>query len=388
MASSRKLRVVIVVGEASGDTLGAAVLQELEHRFSQVEAVGIGGPLMLSSGFDSWFAMSELSVMGYVEVFRKLPRLLRLRSSLIKKITEYKPDLLIGVDAPDFNLYLERCVRNAGIPVMHLVSPSIWAWRYQRIHKIRESVDRMLVLFPFEVEIYQRECIPVSYVGHPLADDIELRVDRLKYRRQLGYHPDKKVVALLLGSRKSELNQHLSLMIDSVNILSDNVPDLQFVAPLLDRQSIAFVKKKLLSLYGSVKVNVEFSAGDTRNILKAADVAIIASGTATLEALLCECPMVVTYRVPKLTAWLMRRKANAEYVSLPNIIAGTSLVGEYIQENAKAYLLAKEVTSLLKEPQRLEVMKGRFVKIKEALRVGSAKRVVDEIQNHLSGSRM
>ena len=386
MASSRKLRVVIVVGEASGDTLGAAVLQELEHRYSQVEAVGIGGPLMLSSGFDSWFAMSELSVMGYVEVFRKLPRLLRLRSSLIKKITEYKPDLLIGVDAPDFNLYLERRVRNAGIPVMHLVSPSIWAWRYERIHKIRESVDRMLVLFPFEVEIYQRECIPVSYVGHPLADDIELRVDRLKYRRQLGYHPDKKVVALLLGSRKSELNQHLSLMIDSVNILSDNVPDLQFVAPLLDRQSIAFVKKKLLSLYGSVKVNVEFSAGDTRNILKAADVAIIASGTATLEALLCECPMVVTYRVPKLTAWLMRRKANAEYVSLPNIIAGTSLVGEYIQENAKAYLLAKEVTSLLKEPQRLEVMKGRFVKIKKVLRVGSAKRVVDEIQNYLSGS--
>ena len=386
MASSRKLRVVIVVGEASGDTLGAAVLQELEHRFSQVEAVGIGGPLMLSSGFDSWFAMSELSVMGYVEVFRKLPRLLRLRSSLIKKITEYKPDLLIGVDAPDFNLYLERCVRNAGIPVMHLVSPSIWAWRYERIHKIRESVDRMLVLFPFEVEIYQRECIPVSYVGHPLADDIELRVDRLKYKKQLGYHPDKKVVALLLGSRKSELNQHLSLMIDSVNILSDNVPDLQFVAPLLDRQSIAFVKKKLLSLYGSVKVNVEFSAGDTRNILKAADVAIIASGTATLEALLCECPMVVTYRVPKLTAWLMRRKANAEYVSLPNIIAGTSLVGEYIQENAKAYLIAKEVTSLLKEPQRLEVMKGRFVKIKKVLRVGSAKRVVDEIQNYLSGS--
>ena len=386
MAPCRKLRVVIVVGEASGDTLGAAVLQELEHRYSQVEAVGIGGPLMLSSGFDSWYAMSELSVMGYVEVFRKLPRLLRLRSSLIKKITEYKPDLLIGVDAPDFNLYVERHVRNAGIPVMHLVSPSIWAWRYERIHKIRESVDRMLVLFPFEVEIYQRECIPVSYVGHPLADDIELRVDRLKYRRQLGYHPDKKVVALLLGSRKSELNQHLSLMIDTVNILSDNVPDLQFVAPLLDRQSIAFVEKKLLNLYGSVKVNVEFRAGDTRNILKAADVAIIASGTATLEALLCECPMVVTYRVPKLTAWLMRRKANAEYVSLPNIIAGTSLVGEYIQENAKAHLLAKEVTSLLKEPQRLEVMKGRFVKIKEALRVGSAKRVVDEIQNYLSGS--
>ena len=386
MASSRKLRVVIVVGEASGDTLGAAVLQELECSYSQVEAVGIGGPLMLSAGFDSWYAMSELSVMGYVEVFRKLPRLLRLRSSLIKKITEYKPDLLIGVDAPDFNLYLERRVRNAGIPVMHLVSPSIWAWRYERIHKIRESVDRMLVLFPFEAEIYQRECIPVSYVGHPLADDIELRVDRLKYRRQLGYHPDKKVVALLLGSRKSELNQHLSLMIDTVNILSDNVPDLQFVAPLLDRQSIAFVEKKLLNLYGSVKVNVEFRAGDTRNILKAADVAIIASGTATLEALLCECPMVVTYRVPKLTAWLMRRKANAEYVSLPNIIAGTSLVGEYIQENAKAYLLAKEVTSLLKEPQRLEVMKGRFVKIKEALRVGSAKRVVDEIQNYLSGS--
>ncbi len=387
MTSSRKLRVVIVVGEASGDTLGAAVLQELEHRYSQIEAVGIGGPLMLSSGFVSWYAMSELSVMGYVEVLRKLPRLLRIRSSLINKIVEYQPDLLIGVDAPDFNLYLERCVRNAGISVMHLVSPSIWAWRYERIHKIRESVDRMLVLFPFEAEIYQRECIPVSYVGHPLADDIELRVDRRKYRKQLGYHSDKKVIALLLGSRKSELKQHLSLMLDSANILSDNISDLHFVAPLLDQQSIDYVEKKLLSLDGLVKINIEFCSGNTRNILKAADVAIIASGTATLEALLCECPMVVTYRIPKLTAWLMRRKANAdtEFVSLPNIIAGTALVSEYIQENAKAYLLAKEVTSLLQEPQRLAAMTSRFVKIKEALRVGSAKRVVNEIQSYLSG---
>ena len=180
------LRVVIVVGEASGDVLGSALLKELNQRFLGLESFGIGGPLMVHQGFSPWYSMSELSVMGYIEVLLKLPRLLRIRSSLAKKIVSYKPDLVIGVDAPDFNLSLERTIRNSGIPVMHLVSPSIWAWRYERIHKIRQSVDHMLVLFPFEEKIYEQEGIPVSYVGHPLADEIEPEVDRSNYRSKLG----------------------------------------------------------------------------------------------------------------------------------------------------------------------------------------------------------
>jgi len=207
MSSKSKRRIVFVVGEASGDLLGSALIEELNQRSSEVECVGIGGPLMIAQGFDAWYHMSELSVMGYVEVIKKLPKLIFIRSSLRRRILRYQPDLVVGIDAPDFNLFLERSVRQRGIPVVHLVSPSIWAWRYERIHKIRESVDRMLVLFPFEEEIYKNEGIPVSYVGHPLADQIELVVDRLRYRDNLDFSVHQKLVALLPRSEERRVGK-------------------------------------------------------------------------------------------------------------------------------------------------------------------------------------
>ena len=381
---ARALRVVIVVGEASGDVLGAALLKELNQRFLGLESFGIGGPLMVHQGFSPWYSMSELSVMGYIEVLLKLPRLLRIRSSLAKKIVSYKPDLVIGVDAPDFNLSLERTIRNSGIPVMHLVSPSIWAWRYERIHKIRQSVDHMLVLFPFEEKIYEQEGIPVSYVGHPLADEIEPEVDRSNYRSKLGFSSAKKIVALLPGSRKIELKQHLNLMLDAAKLIQNSSPEVRFLVPLLDNEAHNFVHSILSRRNVNLNGTIDFVVGKTQDALKAADIAIIASGTATLEGLLCECPMVVTYKVSKLTAWLMRLQANARFVSLPNIISNESLVSELIQEDAQPDLLANEVISMLENSDQLVSLRERFRRIKSSLRMGSAKRSADVIEQFLN----
>ena len=380
MSSKAKRRIVLVVGEASGDLLGSALIEELNQRFSEVEFVGIGGPLMIAQGFDSWYRMSELSVMGYVEVIKKLPKLICIRSSLIRRILRYQPDLVVGIDAPDFNLFLERSVRKSGVPVVHLVSPSIWAWRYERIHKIRESVDRMLVLFPFEEEIYKREGIPVSYVGHPLADQIELVVDRFRYRDELGFTVNQKLVALLPGSRRSELKQHLDLMLDAAELIKSKYPDVRFAIPLINEDTVAFFRGYMSQRRKDLIDEIQFFSANTQNVLKAADLAIIASGTATLEALLCECPMVVTYRVSQLTAWLMRRRARATFVSLPNIIANEDLVDEFIQERARSHILADAVISLFSQPEKLTLMRTRFREIKKTLRVGSAIRSADVIQ--------
>ena len=380
MSLKSKRRIVLVVGEASGDLLGSALIEELNQRFSEVEFVGIGGPLMIAQGFDSWYRMSELSVMGYVEVIKKLPKLICIRSSLIRRILRYQPDLVVGIDAPDFNLFLERSVRKSGVPVVHLVSPSIWAWRYERIHKIRESVDRMLVLFPFEEEIYKREGIPVSYVGHPLADQIELVVDRFRYRDELGFTVNQKLVALLPGSRRSELKQHLDLMLDAAELIKSKYPDVRFAIPLINEDTVAFSRGYMSQRRKDLIDEIQFVSANTQNVLKAADLAIIASGTATLEALLCECPMVVTYKVSQLTAWLMRRRARTTFVSLPNIIANEHLVDEFIQERARSHMLADAVISLFGQPEKLAGMRTRFREIKKTLRVGSAIRSADVIQ--------
>ena len=383
MALKSKLRIVLVAGEASGDLLGSALIKELNQRFPQAEFVGIGGPLMLQQGFTAWYPMSELSVMGYVEVIRKLPKLIGIRSSIIRRILRYQPDLVVGIDAPDFNLFLERSVKKSGISVLHLVSPSIWAWRYERIHKIRKSVDHMLVLFPFEEEIYKSEGIPVSYVGHPLADQIEVVVDRPRYRAELKFAVGEKLVALLPGSRHSELKQHLGLMCDAAKIIKSQYFDVRFIIPLINDDAVAFSREYMSQTGNELIDEIQFVKGNTQNILKAADFAIIASGTATLEALLCECPMVVTYKVSQLTAWLMRRRAHAKFVSLPNIIADENLVDEFIQERARSNMLADTVLSLFDQPEELRRMRTRFREIKKMLRVGSAKRSADAIQKFL-----
>jgi len=380
MSSKSKRRIVLVVGEASGDLLGSALIEELNQRFSEVEFVGIGGPLMIAQGLNTWYRMSELSVMGYVEVIKKLPKLICIRSFLIRRILRYQPDLVVGIDAPDFNLFLERSVRKSGMPVVHLVSPSIWAWRYERIHKIRESVDRMLVLFPFEEEIYKREGIPVSYVGHPLADQIELVVDRFRYRDELGFAVNQKLVALLPGSRRSELKQHLDLMLDTAELIKSKYPDVRFVIPLINEDAVAFSRGHISQRGKELIDEIQFVSANTQNVLKATDLAIVASGTATLEGLLCECPMVVTYKVSQLTAWLMRRRARATFVSLPNIIANENLVDEFIQERARPHMLADAVISLFGQPEKLAGMRTRFREIKKTLRVGSAIRSADVIQ--------
>ena len=368
-----------MVGESSGDLLGADLLDELSKRFSRVEAVGIGGPKMVEAGFKPWYSSTELSVMGYVEVLSRLPRLLQIRSKVFKRIREFKPDLFLGIDAPDFNLRLEMAVRKEGIPVVHYVSPSIWAWRYDRIHKIRLAVDKMLVVFPFEKEIYEREAIPVSYVGHPLADRLAGQVDKLSTRKENGLDDDQLVLALLPGSRDTEIKQHLGLMLDVAKIVKNNKPKAKFLLPAVNADSADHLVQMIRALGGEFAGEIRVLVGGAHEAFAAADVAVVASGTATLEGMLLECPMVVTYRVTKVTAWLMRRSSTAQFIALPNIIAGLEVVPELVQEDADSERIAREVLDIDADLNRKNNMINSFREMNADLSVGSACRSADAI---------
>jgi lipid-A-disaccharide synthase len=375
---SRALRVAMLAGEASGDLLGSRLLQALRLRFPRLAAYGIGGPKMKACGFESWYPMEQLAVRGYVEVARSLPGLLRLRGELKRRLLRERPDIFIGVDAPDFNLDLECSLKAAGIPTVHYVSPSIWAWRGGRIHKIRRAVDKVLALFPFEVAIYERAGIPVSYVGHPLADEIPEQPDRQGVRDQLKIPRHSNVVALLPGSRQSEVRQMAGLMIATATRIREQVDDVHFLVPLVSRETRLIFEGALYRQHAEdLPLTILF--GHAQEAMTAADSALVASGTATLEAALLKCAMVITYTMPAASLWIMRRTATLPYVGLPNIIAGEFIVPEILQEDAKPENLAQAVCNLLRNPRLRSHLQSRFLAIHRQLRQGTAERAVDAI---------
>jgi lipid-A-disaccharide synthase len=377
-SASRKLRIAMLAGEASGDLLGSRLLQALAARYPQLSAYGIGGPRMQACGFDSWYPMEQLAVRGYVEVVRSLPGLLRLRSDLGRRLLRDRPDIFIGVDAPDFNLALERKLKVAGIPTVHFVSPSIWAWRGERIHKIKHAVDKVLALFPFEVPIYERAGIPVSYVGHPLADELPEHPDRRGVREQLKLPRDSNVVALLPGSRQSEVRQMSELMIATAGRIREQISDVHFLVPLVSRETRLIFEEALYRQHAEgLPLTILF--GHAHEAMIAADVALVASGTATLEAALLKCAMVITYTMPAATAWIMRRKAYLPYVGLPNIIAGGFIVPELLQEDAQPENLAQAMCNLLRNPRMRSQLQTRFLAMHRELRQGTAERAVDAL---------
>jgi lipid-A-disaccharide synthase len=376
--ASRELRVAMLAGEASGDLLGSRLLQALRSRYPRLTAYGIGGPRMQACGFDSWYPMEQLAVRGYVEVVRSLPRLLRLRSQLKGRLLRDRPDIFIGVDAPDFNLALESKLKAAGIPTVHYVSPSIWAWRGERIHKIKRSVDKVLALFPFEVPIYERAGIPVSYVGHPLADEMPEHPDRRGVREQLKIPADSNVVALLPGSRQSEVRHMAELMIATASRIREQISNVHFLVPLGSRETRLIFEGALYRQHAEdLPLTILF--GHSHEAMTAADTALVASGTATLEAALLKCAMVITYTMPAASAWIMRRKAYLPYVGLPNIIAGEFIVPELLQEDAQPENLAQAVCNLLRNPRVRSQLQSRFLSIHRELRQGTADRAVDAI---------
>ncbi|MBT4519773.1 MAG: lipid-A-disaccharide synthase, partial [Halieaceae bacterium] len=319
------LHIGIVAGEASGDILGSRLLASLESRFGDVKAEGIGGPLMQAQGFNSLYPMERLSVMGLVEPLMRLPELLRMRGALYRHFVDNPPDLFLGIDAPDFNLRLEMKLRRQAIKTAHLVSPSIWAWRRGRVAKIGRAVDLMLCLFPFETDVYRQHGVPAEYVGHPLADEIPSYSDRDDARRALQLSQGGTLVALLPGSRASEVRLLAPLFLETALLMWRRDPNLSFIMPAASEACHAQLLQLLVARPG---LPVTLVHGRSREAMAAADAVLLASGTATLEALLLKRPMVMAYRMAALSWAIVSRLVTTEFGALPNILAGRRLVPE------------------------------------------------------------
>ncbi len=363
------MRVGVVAGEASGDALGVTLIEAIRNRYPEAVFEGIAGPMMQSMGASSLFPMERLSVRGYLEVLLALPELLGIRRKLLRHFLDDPPDLFVGIDAPDFNLALEEKLKHAGIPTLQMVAPTVWAWRAGRLPGIRKAVNGVLSIFPFEKPIFEQAGIPVTYVGHPLASSIPEARDRAAARRLLGWPESQRLVALLPGSRMSELTFHATLFVDTAIRLQQHFPDVGFVVPLIDDGTQAVFQR---ALDGTREPpDIRLVTGQARTVLTAADVALVASGTATLEAALCKCPMVITYKLSELTAWLVRRKGLARFVGLPNIILDEAVVPELIQEQATAPLLERALAELLDSTERRQVMTLAFARLHALLRADS-----------------
>lgn len=336
------LRIALVAGEASGDILGAGLMRALKAQHPAVEFIGVGGPLMQAEGLTSYFPMERLSVMGLVEVLGRLRELLARRKLLIQTLIEEKPDVFIGIDAPDFTLNIELKLRQAGIKTVHYVSPSVWAWRQKRVLKIREGCDLMLTLLPFEAKFYEEKGVPVRFVGHTLADAIPLQADRAAARAELGL-PDGPLVALMPGSRGGEVGRLGALFFDAAERLMALKPGVRFVLPCASPQRRAQIE----TLLEGRDLPLTLLDGQSHLALAACDAVLIASGTATLEALLYKRPMVVAYRLAPLTFWILKRMVKSPYISLPNLLAQRLLVPELLQDDATPEALAQTVLPLI-----------------------------------------
>jgi lipid-A-disaccharide synthase len=360
-----RLRIGVVAGEPSGDILGARLLAALQSQFDEVVVEGIGGPLMQAQGLQSLFPMERLSVMGFIEPLQRLPELLRIRRKVLRHFRDNPPDLFLGIDSPDFNLAIERKLRRCGVLSAHLVSPSVWAWRQGRVRKIKRAVDLMLCLFPFEIDIYQRHAIPVRFVGHPLADEIDPQLSRQAARDALGVAAASKLVALLPGSRESEVRYLAPRFLQCARSLYQADPDIRFLLPAANAARRAEIDRQL-QMYPELPLTV--LSGQAREALAAADVVLLASGTATLEAALSQCPMVVTYRMSGLSWWLVSRLVRTPFAALPNILGGRALVPELIQGDATAAAMAAALQSLLSDPETAQRQLQGFSVIHQALR--------------------
>lgn len=337
--------VGIVAGEASGDLLGGLLIRGVQKSGLKAEFIGIAGPKMQAAGARTLFPMEALSVRGYVEALGSLRKLLRIRSNLARLFMQSPPQVFIGVDAPDFNLSLEKRLKRAGIPTIHFVSPSIWAWRPNRIHKIRKAVSHSLLIFPFEETIYRDAGIPATYVGHPLAHALPLP-DKAAARNRLALDNGGEWVALLPGSRLSELKALAVLFLRTARMLYAQRPTVRFLVPLVNRETREVFERAMLEA-GAEDLPVRMLFGHAHDALQAADCALIASGTATLEALLLNCPHVISYRVPWLTWQIMKRQALQPWVGLPNILAQRALVPELLQDQATEANLCQALIPLL-----------------------------------------
>lgn len=392
------LRLGLVAGEPSGDLIAAKVLTGLTEACPGISASGIGGPQLQAAGLNIWEPMNALSVFGYVDALKSLPRLLSIYRHVSQRWLAEPPDVFLGVDAPDFNLRLEQKLRRRGIPTVHFVGPSIWAWRYERIHQIRQAVSHMLVLFPFEVEIYEKEGIPVTYVGHPLADTIDLQPDQQAARLALGLSEGAKVIAILPGSRASEIRLMAPRFLMAAQQLALRDPALVFVVPMVNEQRHAEFQAVLAQHpVDRLKVLTPL-ASDTSNrtplswqVLAACDMAMVTSGTATLETALFKRPMVISYVLSpwmrRIMAWKSGQdKPTLPWVGLPNVLSQDFVVPELLQDEASPTQLAETFWALWEDTDRRLAIQSRFHTMHQSLRCSTAQRAAEAIMRVLERS--
>lgn len=382
-AAERPPRIALVAGEASGDILGAGLIDALRDRWPDARFAGVGGDRMREAGFDAWFDADELAVMGLTEVLRHLPRLLRLRRDLLARLMDWQPDVFVGIDAPDFNLGLERRLKQRGIATVHYVSPSVWAWREKRAEKIGRSADRVLCLFPMEPPIYARHGIDARFVGHPLADAMPLEPDRDAARAELGLDAERRVLALLPGSRVGEIERLAPDFLAAAARVLDAEPMLQVVAPMANARAAAAFDRILRAHPDATTLAraLRVIEGRSRTLMIASDVILLASGTATLEAMLAKRPMVVAYRLAPTTYRLVKGLGllKVDRYSLPNVLAGESLVPELMQDACTPDALAGAVLHWLHDPGAAQRLHPRFVDLHRNLRRDASARAADAV---------
>lgn len=373
----RPLRVGIVAGELSGDTLGEGFIKAIKQQYPDAEFVGIGGPKMIAQGCESLFDMEELAVMGLVEVLGRLPRLLKVKAQLVEHFTSNPPDVFVGIDAPDFNLRLELDLKQAGIKTVHYVSPSVWAWRQKRIFKIEAATNLVLAFLPFEKAFYDKFNVPCEFIGHTLADAIPLVNDKAPARELLGLDQDRKWLAVLPGSRGSELKMLSQPFIETCKKLHQRYPELGFVVAVVNPKR----REQFEQAWQELAPELEFKLVDdtARNVITASDAVLLASGTVALECMLLKRPMAVGYRVNAITAFLARKLLKTPYVSLPNILAERELVKEFLQEECTAENLFTEVTQLLEGDT--QAMIDKFTEMHHWIRKGADQQAATAVLN-------
>jgi len=371
-------RVYLVAGELSGDILGAGLMRELKARHPGVEFRGIGGPRMQAEGMESRFPLETLAVMGLVEVLKHLPELIRVRRTLKAEALAWQPNIMLGIDAPDFNLGLERQLREAGITTAHYVSPSVWAWRQGRVKGIAKSVDGMLTLLPFEAAFYREHRVPVAFVGHPLADEMPLENDRAVTRQALALAPDSQVLALLPGSRANEIRFLGDTFLNAAEQLCQRHPALQVVIPAATADRRREISA-LLANYPLLAERITLLDGQAREAMVASDVVLLASGTAALEAMLCHRTMLVAYKMAPATHWLAKRMVKTQWVSLPNLIAQETLVPELIQDAASPEAIADQLSAMLADEDSRHALEARFAEMHATLQRNASRRAAEAI---------
>lgn len=373
-------KIAILAGEPSGDMIACHLMADLNKHYKNIQYIGVGGPFMQKYGLESFFDYSHLAVRGYFGVIKKLPLLLRLRGKLIEYLLDQKPDIFIGIDAPDFNFKIERKLKNNNIPVYHYVAPSVWAWRKKRIHEMKKDMNHIFSLFPHEKLIFNKIKLPNTFVGHPLANKIPIKPPIKKARELLKINSQKTIISLLPGSRKSELKWHLDVMIKSAIKINQKINDCEFLIPVNNRENHAYAIKQITHI--DIK-NIKIIIGHSHDVICASNLCILASGTASLEAALYKKPMIIIYKMSWLSWIILKRMHLIPYVGLPNILLNKFFVPELIQYSAKDKIISAKAIEILSNKEYLKEIRTVFAGLHKQLKKDTSGLIIGRIKRHL-----